>query len=67
MIEPVELRTERLLLRPFCEGDVDDVYAAWREWCEANGRDKPGTKQSFGRDLHVPLDKIEGDARRTDQ
>ncbi len=27
MVEPVELRTERLLLRPFREGDIDDVYA----------------------------------------
>jgi RimJ/RimL family protein N-acetyltransferase len=26
-VGPVELRTERLLLRPFSEGDVDDVYA----------------------------------------
>ncbi len=27
MVEPPELRTERLLLRPFRPGDVDDVYA----------------------------------------
>ena len=34
MVEPAELRTERLLLRPFRDGDVDDVfaYAADREW-----------------------------------
>jgi ribosomal-protein-alanine N-acetyltransferase len=34
MVEPVELRTERMLLRPFREGDIDDVYAfaTDREW-----------------------------------
>ena len=34
MVEPVALRTERLLLRPFALTDVDDVlaYAADEEW-----------------------------------
>jgi ribosomal-protein-alanine N-acetyltransferase len=37
MAEPAELRTERLLLRPFREGDVDDVFAyaaddVWRRY-----------------------------------
>ena len=34
MSEPIELRTERLLLRPFRLADVDDVfeYASDAEW-----------------------------------
>jgi RimJ/RimL family protein N-acetyltransferase len=54
MVEAAVLRTERLLLRPFREGDVDDVYAfangaEWsrlsddygllrEEWEQARGR-----------------------------
>jgi putative DNA primase/helicase len=34
---------------------ADDLYEAWRTWCEANGRENRGTKQSFGRDLHAAL------------
>ena len=31
--------------------EVDAVFEAWKTWCEAQGRDHPGTKQTFGRDL----------------
>ncbi len=30
---------------------VDDLYAAWRTWCEENGRNTVASKQVFGRDL----------------
>lgn len=29
----------------------DDLYQAWRDWCREEGRDHPGTKQKFSRDL----------------
>ena len=29
------------------------VFGAWKTWCEAQGRDHPGTKASFGRDLRA--------------
>lgn len=29
----------------------DDLYEAWRDWCRSEGRDHPGTKMSFSRDL----------------
>jgi putative DNA primase/helicase len=32
---------------------VADLFAAWRSWCEDNGRDKPGTVQILGRDLRA--------------
>jgi putative DNA primase/helicase len=31
------------------EIEVDALYRAWRLWCLANGRDKPGSVQAFGR------------------
>jgi putative DNA primase/helicase len=30
---------------------LSDLYAAWSRWCVSNGREHPGTVQSFGRDL----------------
>jgi P4 family phage/plasmid primase-like protien len=35
------------------EVQVDDLYAAWREWCGWNGRDHVGTVQNFGRNLRA--------------
>jgi putative DNA primase/helicase len=32
-----------------------DLYAAWRQWCAEQGRDRPGTVQSFGRDLRASV------------
>lgn len=54
---------------PMYEISVDDLWAAWKEWGQDNGRDKPGTKQSFGRNLRavVPgvriIKKRDGDTR----
>lgn len=30
---------------------IDDLYQAWKAWCEADGRISVTTKQTFGRDL----------------
>jgi putative DNA primase/helicase len=30
--------------------DIDVLYGAWQDWCQREGR-KPGTKQTFGKDL----------------
>lgn len=30
---------------------VDDLYAAWKSWCDQEGRSSVTTKQTFGRDL----------------
>ncbi|MFB9950038.1 phage/plasmid primase, P4 family [Rhizobium puerariae] len=32
-----------------------DIFDAWRDWCEANGRREAGTAQSFGRDLRAAV------------
>ena len=31
--------------------NVNDLWQAWSDWCEAEGRDHKGTKTTFGRDL----------------
>lgn len=30
---------------------IAHIFMHWRSWCERNGRDHPGTAQTFGRDL----------------
>jgi len=43
---------------PACTVGVDAIYEAWQQWCEDQGRDHPGTKQVFGRDLRAALPEI---------
>ena len=62
-------------LRDECEiGDgyevkVDLIFGAWLSWCESQGRDRPGTKEAFGRDLRAAAPRVkrtrlrEGDSR----
>ena len=40
----------------------DSLFVAWKIWCAEQGRDHPGTKQSFGRDLESRSPRAEGDA-----
>jgi putative DNA primase/helicase len=44
---------ERCELKPTRTVEVDQLFGAWRGWCETQGRDHPGTRQSFGRDLRA--------------
>lgn len=32
-----------------------ELYGKWRHWCVENGRDKPGTVQTFGRNLRAAV------------
>jgi putative DNA primase/helicase len=48
-------------VRDCCEvGDghevpVDELYKAWRSWCEDEGRDRPGTAATFGKNLRATV------------
>ena len=46
---------ERCESGPSCTVEVEEIFGAWKTWCEAQGRDHPGTKQSFGRDLSAAV------------
>jgi putative DNA primase/helicase len=35
--------------------NVNKVFREWRDWCDGQGRDKPGTAQTFGRDLRAAV------------
>jgi len=38
--------------------DRDDLFAVWKTWCSDQGRDHPGTKVSFGRQLSAAFPGI---------
>lgn len=37
----------------------EHLYAAWRLWCQSNGRDFTGSLQSFGRDLRAAYPELQ--------
>lgn len=41
--------------RPGAQVGFKDLFAAWQAWCAANGRDKPGTAQIFGKNVRAAL------------
>jgi putative DNA primase/helicase len=45
-------------IRPGAEETADDLYSAWKDWCEENGREHTGTKQTFMRDLRSVVPAI---------
>lgn len=46
------------------EVESSALFDAWREWCRAQGRDHPGTVQSFGRDLRAAVPQLDTRQRR---
>ena len=34
------------------------LYEHWRAWCQQQGRDHPGTVQTFGNDLHSAMPEL---------
>lgn len=46
---------ERCTVAPGLRCAVDDLFDAWKAWCEHNGRREAGTAQSFGRDLRAAV------------
>ena len=38
--------------------DVEEIFRAWKTWCDKQGRDHSGTKQSFGRDLRSAIPEL---------
>jgi putative DNA primase/helicase len=45
--------------------DRRSMYAAWCAWCEDEGRQHPGTAESFGRDLHAVVPSLRTTQHRT--
>lgn len=44
--------------------EVPELYRAWRSWCDARGQTKPGTEETFGRDLRAAVAGVDKSRRR---
>jgi putative DNA primase/helicase len=49
---------ERCLVEHGKNISVELLYQDWRMWCEAHGRDQPGTSQSFGAALRTAIPSL---------
>jgi putative DNA primase/helicase len=49
---------DRCEVGPHREVVVEHLYETWAEWCKTQGREHPGTAQSFGRDLRAVVPTI---------
>ena len=48
-----------------CSIDRDELFGGWKSWCEEQGRDRPGTKATFGRDLRAAVPTLRESRPRT--
>ena len=46
---------ERCEVGPAFEVEKDNLWGAWKTWCADEGRDRPGTKGVFARDLRATV------------
>jgi putative DNA primase/helicase len=49
---------EHCVIGEQAQADRDELFKAWKGWCEAQGRDHAGTKVSFGRQLSAAFPGI---------
>jgi putative DNA primase/helicase len=49
---------EMCVVSEHAQVDRDELFKAWKKWCEAQGRDHAGTKVSFGRQLSAAFPGI---------
>lgn len=54
------------LVQPGLTVFCDDIFTTWKLWGEEQGRTKPGTRQTFGRDLRAAIPGIKIVQLRTD-
>lgn len=46
---------QRCAVDPIYSTECGAMFDAWTAWCRDNGRDRPGTVQTFGRDLRAAV------------
>lgn len=55
---------ERCELGAGHEVSISDLFAGWKTWCQETGREKPGTVQTFGRNLRAAFPWLKGTQHR---
>ncbi len=56
---------DRCEVEPYYEAPTAEVFSAWKEWCEINGIDHPGTTQRLGHDLRAAIPRLRVKQRRS--
>lgn len=46
---------DRCTIEPGAEERCEVIYQAWRSWCDAEGRERPGPAAAFGRNLRAAV------------
>jgi P4 family phage/plasmid primase-like protien len=57
---------DRCVVGKGCSVERKDLYTAWKQWCEENGRREPGDVSTFGRNLRAAFPTIESTQPRVD-
>lgn len=58
---------DRCDVGPAASIDCGELFTEWRNWCEEQGREYPGTVQSFGRDLRAAVSGLKVIQPRTSE
>lgn len=56
---------DRCEIAPDKRIECDSLYGAWCDWCERN-RQRPGSAQTFGRDLHAVVPELRKERPRSE-
>jgi putative DNA primase/helicase len=57
---------ERCDVGPGCRVERVDLFDAWKQWCETQGREHPGDAATFGRNLRAAVPSLGNAQPRTD-
>jgi putative DNA primase/helicase len=53
------------MVGPEFETSISELFAAWKVWCDEHGREQPGTRETFGKNLRAKLPGLSVKNRRT--
>lgn len=56
--------TDRCEIGEDRETEIKEVFDAWKEWCQEQGRDHPGDHAGFGRNLRAAVPSIKTSQKR---
>jgi putative DNA primase/helicase len=56
---------ERCETKPGYQIRCEELYRAWKDWCDTNGRENPGASNVFARNLHAAMPWLKTKRDRT--
>lgn len=66
LVSPIsQFVRETCIVGPEFATPIDVLFVEWRKWCEQHGRQHPGTRETFGKDLRAKLPGLKVSQPRT--